>query len=97
MGVGVVSHTSNIDSPLSELFAYLNAWILELAKWVWIIEVGLYQSSQSNLLFKVISDHLIYLCEIYMYLEFHQLIPYSGKIWRALNLANWLLVGIGKF
>ena len=24
-------------------------------------------------------------------------IPYSGKIWRALNLANWLIVGIGDF
>ena len=42
MGVGVVNHTSNIDSRLSELFAYLNAWILELAKGVRIIEVGLY-------------------------------------------------------
>ena len=23
-------------------------------------------------------------------------IPYSGKVWQALNLANWLLVVIGK-
>ena len=23
-------------------------------------------------------------------------IPYSGKVWRALNLANWLLEGIGE-
>ena len=39
MMVGVVNRTSNIDSRLSELFAYLNASILELAKGVWIIEV----------------------------------------------------------
>ena len=32
MGVGVVSHISNIDSRLSELFVYPNTWILELAK-----------------------------------------------------------------
>ena len=32
MGVGVVNLTSNIDSRLSELFGYLNAWILEMAK-----------------------------------------------------------------
>ena len=42
MGMGVVNHTSNIDSRLSKLFAYPNACILELAKGVWIIEVGLY-------------------------------------------------------
>ena len=42
MGVGVVSRTLNIDSRLSELFTYRNAWILELAKGVQIIEVGLY-------------------------------------------------------
>ena len=23
-------------------------------------------------------------------------IPYNGKVWQALNLANWLLVDIGK-
>ena len=23
-------------------------------------------------------------------------IPFSGKVWRTLNLANWLSVGIGK-
>ena len=38
--VSMVSHTSNIDSRLSELFVYLNTWILELAKGV-LIEVGL--------------------------------------------------------
>ena len=27
----------------------------------------------------------------------HYSIPYSGKIWRALNLVNWLSVGIGEF
>ena len=42
MGVGVVNRTLNIDSRLSELFAYPNTWSLELAKGVWIIEVGLY-------------------------------------------------------
>ena len=41
MGVGVVNRTSNMDSGLSKLFAYPNAWILELAKGVRIIEVGL--------------------------------------------------------
>ena len=35
----MVSCTSNIDSRLSELFAYPNAWIFELAKRVLIIEV----------------------------------------------------------
>ena len=40
MGVGLVNRTSNIDSQLSELFANSNAWILELAKGVQIIEVG---------------------------------------------------------
>ena len=39
MGVGKVSRTSNSDSRLSELFVYLNTWILELAKGV---KVGLY-------------------------------------------------------
>ena len=39
MGVGKVSRTSNSDSRLSELFAYPNTWILELAKGV---KVGLY-------------------------------------------------------
>ena len=38
----MVSHTSNINSQLSEVVAYPDAWILELAKGVWIIEVGLY-------------------------------------------------------
>ena len=42
MGVGVVNRTSNMDSRLSKLFANPNAWILELAKGVRIIEVGLY-------------------------------------------------------
>ena len=46
MGMGVVSSTSNIDSQLSELFAYPNTWILELAKGVQIIEVGLYNTIQ---------------------------------------------------
>ena len=32
VGVGVVSHASDIDSRLSELFVNPNAWILELAK-----------------------------------------------------------------
>ena len=38
----MVNRISNIDSRLSKLFAYLNAWILELAKGVRIIKVGLY-------------------------------------------------------
>ena len=38
-GSGVVNHTSNIDS----IITYPNAWILELAKGVQIIEVGLQQ------------------------------------------------------
>ena len=46
MGVGVVNSTSNVDSII-RTFAYLNAWILELAKGVWIIEVGLYSSGHS--------------------------------------------------
>ena len=41
-GVGMVSRTLNIDSRLSELSVYPNAWILELAKGVRIIEAGLY-------------------------------------------------------
>ena len=41
MGVGVVNRTSNMDPRLSKLFANPNAWILELAKGVRIIEVGL--------------------------------------------------------
>ena len=39
----MVNCTSNIDSRLSERFAYPSAWILELAEGVWIIEVGLYE------------------------------------------------------
>ena len=42
MVVGVVNRILNIDSRLSEHFAYPNASILELAKGVRIIEVGLY-------------------------------------------------------
>ena len=38
----MVNRTSNVDSRLSKLLAYLNAWILELAKGVQIIEVGPY-------------------------------------------------------
>ena len=32
MGVGVVNRILNIESQLSKLIAYLNAWIVELAK-----------------------------------------------------------------
>ena len=32
------------------------------------------------------------------FFEYHRTtIPYSGKVWRALNFANWLSVVIGKF
>ena len=49
------NHMSNIDSRLSKLIGYPNAWILELAKGVWIIKVGLYHPYlllQLQLLFK---------------------------------------------
>ena len=44
MVVGVINRTSNIDSQLSELLAYLNTSILELAKGVQIMEDGLYST-----------------------------------------------------
>ena len=36
MVVGVVNRTSNVGSQFSKLMAYPNAWILELAKDVWL-------------------------------------------------------------
>ena len=42
MGMGVVNRSLIIDSQLSKLFAYPNVWIVELAKGVRIIEVGLH-------------------------------------------------------
>ena len=44
MVVGMVNCTSNIDSELSELLAFPNTSILELAKGVQIMEVGLYST-----------------------------------------------------
>ena len=44
MVVGVINRTSNIDSQLSELLAYPNTSILELAKGVQIMEDGLYST-----------------------------------------------------
>ena len=44
MVVGVINRTSNIDSQLSKLLAYLNTSILELAKGVQIMEDGLYST-----------------------------------------------------
>ena len=46
----MVNRTSNIDSRLSEFFAYYpNAWILELAKGARIIEVRLYLLSSCDI------------------------------------------------
>ena len=50
--MGVVNCISNtcIDSQLSKLFAYLNAWILELAKGIQLIEVVLYCQNTTSVL-----------------------------------------------
>ena len=52
MGVGVVNCTSNIDLIIRT--CYLNTLIMELAKGVQIIEVGLYHTFSKNLAPKII-------------------------------------------